>query len=225
MHVEELRPELWRWTAPHPAWTEDQGGPAGWDREVSSYSIVPRDRSLPVVLIDPLVPAETTDRERFWRALDKDAAGRAVHVLVQNRFHSRSASKVAQRYGGATILHAPASARFDADLPALQRFGDGSELPGGIVAHEVGGLHPGEFALHHAGHGALFFADAVLGAPGGGVRLPPASWSPDPKAHARLLSPRVRELAGLGADILALTHGEPVRAGGVAALRALAETS
>ena len=32
--MQQLRPGLWTWTAPHPAWTEDEGGPDGWNRVV-----------------------------------------------------------------------------------------------------------------------------------------------------------------------------------------------
>ena len=67
MNVTELAPGLWRWTATHPEWTEEEGGQEGWEPEVSSYALVEEDA---LVLIDPLVPAD--DEERFWRALDDD---------------------------------------------------------------------------------------------------------------------------------------------------------
>ena len=65
MEIEQLRPRLWRWTATHPDWSPEEGGPDGWQPEVSSHALVEEDA---LVLIDPLVPAD--DEERFWHALD-----------------------------------------------------------------------------------------------------------------------------------------------------------
>ena len=93
MAVTELRPGLWRWTAPHPAWIEG----ADWPREVGCvYYEAPGA----VVLIDPLVPPE---REGFFRALDRDLerADRPLAILLTVPWHERSAEEVAERYGTA----------------------------------------------------------------------------------------------------------------------------
>ena len=79
MRVREVATGLWWWTALHPAWTPADGGPDGWEQEVGCvYYEAPGA----VVLIDPLVPME--DRDRFYRALDRDVerAGLPVRVLV-----------------------------------------------------------------------------------------------------------------------------------------------
>ena len=34
MEIEEIRPRLWRWTATHPDWSPEEGGPEGWEPEV-----------------------------------------------------------------------------------------------------------------------------------------------------------------------------------------------
>jgi len=57
MDVLEIAPGLWRWTGYHEEWRQ----------EVGSVHCETEDG---VVLIDPLVPPE--DTERFWRALDRD---------------------------------------------------------------------------------------------------------------------------------------------------------
>ena len=89
MKVEPVAPGLWRWTSPHPEWTEDKGGPGGWEAEVASIYLEGDDG---VVLVDPLVPSVPGDRERFWRALDRDLtrlAGRPLVVLVSCAWHRR----------------------------------------------------------------------------------------------------------------------------------------
>ena len=50
--MRELRPGVWHWKSPHPAWDEEEG----WPELVSSYGIELDDD---VVLFDPLsVPDE-----------------------------------------------------------------------------------------------------------------------------------------------------------------------
>jgi hypothetical protein len=50
-----LHPGLSRWTARHPDWTPEEGGPEGWDPEVTSYMYEAPDALL---LFDPLAPEE-----------------------------------------------------------------------------------------------------------------------------------------------------------------------
>jgi hypothetical protein len=91
VNVLEVASGLRRWTALHPDWTSEEGGPEGWEREVGSISYDTGDE---LVLIDPLVPAE--DEERFWTSLDRDVerAGGAVHVLLTLFWHARSANRM-----------------------------------------------------------------------------------------------------------------------------------
>ena len=74
MNVAELAPGLWRWTAPHPDWTEADD----WAQEVGCvyYEAPGRDRPL----IDPLVPR--ADRDRFFEALDRDVERRGLPVAI-----------------------------------------------------------------------------------------------------------------------------------------------
>ena len=97
MRVREVATGLWWWTALHPAWTPADGGPDGWEQEVGCvYYEAPGA----VVLIDPLVPME--DRDRFYRALDRDVerAGLPVRVLVTVDDHRALAGELASATAG-----------------------------------------------------------------------------------------------------------------------------
>jgi hypothetical protein len=69
--VEELRPGLWTWTAPHSDWHDQP--------VVRSYAVT-RDEAL--VLIDPMAPPEAL------------LAGREVQVALTCPWHSRSSSEL-----------------------------------------------------------------------------------------------------------------------------------
>jgi hypothetical protein len=68
MEVHELKPGLWRWTAPHPEWG---------DTVVSSAYVEAPDA---VVLVDPLVPRDAEDG--FFAALDRDVERRGLPVAI-----------------------------------------------------------------------------------------------------------------------------------------------
>jgi hypothetical protein len=142
MRVHEIATGLWRWTALHPAWTPADGGPDGWEQEVSCVFYEAPDT---VVLVDPLVPME--DRDRFFVALDRDVERLTVpvRVLLTVDDHRRSSGELAERYAG-TI----------------------GEVPAGV---EVVLDHWGERAYWIPEHRALVFGDVVLGR-AGGLRLP-----------------------------------------------------
>jgi glyoxylase-like metal-dependent hydrolase (beta-lactamase superfamily II) len=91
MSVIQVAPGLWRWTAPHPEWSEG----ADWPRDVGCVYYEAPDA---IVLIDPLVPEE---RERFFEALDADVArlGLPVAIVLTVSWHDRSATELAERYG------------------------------------------------------------------------------------------------------------------------------
>ena len=83
MDVLEVAPGPWRWTGYHEEWKEDVGS-------------VLYATSDGVVLVDPIVPPEDTDR--FWRALDRDVerSGGEVHVLV-TIWNARSHPEIVSR--------------------------------------------------------------------------------------------------------------------------------
>src|SRR5687767_4389920 len=95
MKPAEIRPGLYRWTAPHPDYepNPEPDSPADWPEQVGSVAYVGPDA---VVLIDPLVP------DALWPHLDALAKGRTVSVLTTIGFHRRSRDVVAERYGATT---------------------------------------------------------------------------------------------------------------------------
>jgi hypothetical protein len=97
MEVTELRPGLYRWTAPHPDYEPDPepDSPADWPEQVGCVTYQAPEA---LVLIDPLVP------EELWPALDRLAEGRPVVVLTTIAFHSRSGDAVVKRYDASARL-------------------------------------------------------------------------------------------------------------------------
>ena len=105
MHVDEIAPRLWRWTAPHPEWKpSDAEGGEGWEREVGCVYLEAADA---VVLIDPLIPTAPDERERFLTHLDADVerAGTPVAILLTVAAHERSAPELAERFGAEVWAH------------------------------------------------------------------------------------------------------------------------
>ena len=97
MELSELRPGLYRWTAPHPDYEPDPepDSPADWPEQVGSVAYQAPEA---FVLIDPLVP------EVLWPALDRLAEGRPVVVLTTIAFHGRSGDAVVKRYDASVRL-------------------------------------------------------------------------------------------------------------------------
>jgi hypothetical protein len=193
--VTEIAAGLWRWTAPHPEWREG----AGWPRDVGCvYYEAPAG----VVLIDPLVPADERERDRFFTALDRDVgrAGAPVHVLRTLEFHERSIPELVERYGAST------------------------ELPGGVEAVPVDGIEVPEareqvFWLPE--HAAIVPGDTLLGADGGGVGVCPPDWIVrDGDVYPAEFLASLRRLLDLPIERILISHGDPVLANGRAALDA-----
>jgi hypothetical protein len=135
-----------------------------------------------------------------WAWLDETVAGaERVLALTTIGFHRRSRDELVSRYGASTSR---ARAR----------------LPAGVVAHPLRGA--GEVVYWLVGQRALVPGDRILGAPGGGLRLCPPSWLRyldtgfDHADLRRLLRP----LLELPIERVLVSHGEPVKSGGRAAL-------
>jgi hypothetical protein len=195
--IAELRPRLYRWTAPHPAWTPDAepGGPLDWPRLVGSVAVA-TDGGL--VLIDAQLPP---DPAAIWPELDRLVAahGPAVTVLTTMRFHRRSWQELVERYGA---RHRKAR---DADIPGVEPF----------VVPDAD-----EAMLWLPGPRALVPGDRLIGDGAGGVRACPASWLGYLPAGLDVdgLKERLRPLLELPVELVLVTHGEPVLEDGHAAL-------
>jgi hypothetical protein len=200
--VDELAPGLWHWTAPHEL----------IHSEVSSYYL--QDER---VIIDPMLPEEGF----AWFERHTTPA----HVLLTNRHHDRHAWRLREAYG--CEVHC-----VDVGVYALEgrgpvtAFAFGDELPGGVVAHEVGALCPDETALHIPRHRALACADGVVrGFSGEELGFVPDSLMDQPVLTKQGLRDAYRGLLALDFDLLLLAHGRPVAPGGRDALRAFVESA
>ena len=189
--MQELRPGLWTWTAPHPDWTPAEAGPEGWNEDVRSCAVVTDDE---LVAIDPMgLPEE----------LARLADGRTVSVVLTCAWHRRSAGDYVERLGA--TVHSPEPGIERLELPA-QPYVVGDELPGGVRA--AGGYYPDEIVLWLPEQRALFAGDAFTAPP---LRFQ-RSWLPAGIALEQALE-RVRLLADLPAEVFVVGHGEPATDG------------
>lgn len=210
MEVAELRPGLWRWTAPHPDWTPEQGGADGWERDVACLYLEAPDA---IVLVDPLVPADEAERARFLRHLDADVerVGLPLAIVLTVSWHERSAPELRERYGG--TIWAPQDSPGKLTVEVDHPFREGEPLPAGIDAYRT--FRGDEVALWLPAQRALVFADAILGAGGGELRVCPDSWLTLDRDEFRA---QLRRLLELPAELVLPAHGEPVLAAGRDAL-------
>jgi hypothetical protein len=199
--LKELRPRLWRWTAPHPDWRPSPPGSSGdWDRDVGC---VLYETDGAAVFFDPLLPPAPA---RFWRELDRRVRGKErVAVLTTIGWHRRSRDTIVERYG-ATTSRAKAS------------------LPAGVESVPIRGA--GETMFWLPEHRALIPGDRILGGERGGLRLCPDSWLEylpsgiKPAQLAELLRP----LLDLPIELVLVSHGKPILRRGRASLeRALCQ--
>jgi hypothetical protein len=189
----ELRPGLWRWTAPHPAWrpgaARDSAG--DWEQDVGCVAYAAPDA---LVLVDPLVPDDG------WPALDALVRdhGQRVHVLTTLQWHRRSRAAVVERYGAMT-------SRAQAALPTGV---ETVRLPRAL-----------ETMVWLPGPRALVPGDRLI-AGRGGLRVCPRSWLPSMRTAE--LRARLAPLLELPAEMVLVSHGRPVlRRGRAAIARAL----
>jgi hypothetical protein len=194
--MNEIAPGLWHWTVRH----EHIGA------EVSSYYLADER-----VLIDPMTPPAGAD----WF----EAHGVPEHVLLTCRHHDRDAWRLREQFG--CTVHCIRNGVYELEgRGPVEAFDFGSELPGGVVAHEVDSISPDETALHLVRQRALACADGVT-RPGGNGELAfvPDSLMDEPEETKRGLCDAYRKLLELDFDLLLLAHGNPVTQDGKAALR------
>ena len=124
MRVVQLREGLWRW-----ACVDEPSAGAVW----STYAEVPDA----TVVIDPQVPAEGDDRDRFWRALDRDVERRSLPVVIlrTDGEPSADADEILGRYRGRIVD--PALARADGTLTDHIRAVPSLDWSGSSVAYVI----------------------------------------------------------------------------------------
>ncbi len=195
MNLTELRPGLWRWTAPHPAWRPgaERDSAGDWDQEVGCVAYAAQGALL---LVDPLVPDDG------WPALDALVRehGPRVHVVTTLQWHRRSRPEIVERYGAQTSRAA-------------------SRLPEGVEPIRLTGTL--ETMVWLPGPRALVPGDRLIGGRRGGLRICPRSWIPE--LTPAQLRARLAPLRDLPVELVLVSHGRPVlRRGRAAIARALA---
>jgi len=196
--VHEIAPGLWHWTARNEHIQKD----------VSSYYLLGER-----VLIDPMIPA--AGLEWFQQH------GVPEHILLTNRHHDRDSWRLRKELG--CTVHCVQSGLQELEgRGPVAAFDFGDELPGGVIAHEVGAICPDETALHIPAHRALACADGVVRWSGhqGELAFVPDFLMDDPERTKAGLRGAYRRLLELDFDLLLLAHGDPVVGGANDALRA-----
>ena len=200
--MQELAPGLWHWRARR----ESIG------MLVSSYYLEGER-----VAIDALIPDEGLD----WF----ERHGPPEHVLLSNRHHDRHAWRLHEAFG-ATVHCVRSGLHELAGRGPVEGFEPGEELPGGIVAYEVGALCPDETALHIPAHRALACADGVVRwEPEDPLGFVPDWLMDDPAATKAGLLAAYERLLELDFDTLLLAHGDPIAGGGKDALRSFVQSA
>jgi hypothetical protein len=173
------------------------------------------------ILIDPLVPADAGLQWFEHRSSPPSA------ILLSNRHHYRDSAHFQDVFGCPVYCNRAGLHEFTHHEP-VTAFDPGDTLPGGVTAHEVGGLCPDETALYLPARRALVFADSVVRvAPQG--QTGPLGFVPDtlmddpPGTRRHLLDAFARLLGELDFEHLLLAHGGPVIGDGRAQLQELVD--
>jgi hypothetical protein len=126
--MNQLRPGLWHWTAPHPEWNTQQR----WPRDVSSYAI---DDGQQLLLFDPnAVPDEVL------RSVD----GRELVVVLTAPWHERDAQRLVTDHGARVYTPPPDTAQdlMDKFDVTAEQAGNGSDDLRWLVAGGSAGWQP-----------------------------------------------------------------------------------
>jgi hypothetical protein len=159
------------------------------------------------VAIDPMLPPERPD----WF--------RPEHAILTTRHHDREAWQL-----GCTVWVVEQGAYELEGRGEFRTYAWGDELPGGLVAHEVGSLSPDETALHSASRRALAVGDGVVRREANGpLSFVSDRLMDDPERDKAGLRAAYRQLLELDFDLLLLAHGDPVVGDAKEQLRAFVE--
>jgi hypothetical protein len=211
--MKQILPGIWHWSRIHEK------------IRIPVHSYYVQDAR---VLIDPMLPEEGLEWLRRH--------GPPTDVLLTNRHHFRHSAKLQQTFGLTVRCHRAGLHEFSA-RQKVAPFDFGDELPGGILALEVGVLCPEETALliprgkreGRTGAGAardgdaLALGDAVIRNEHGALDFVPDQYmGDDPASVKRGLKAAFRRLVEEPFKHLLLAHGEPVVGDGRSALKRFA---
>jgi hypothetical protein len=191
--MEEIAPGIHHWTAQHP----DIG------MEVSCHYIEPAG-----IVLDPLEPE---DGWGFFDALDT----KPQQIVLTSCLHWRHSDRFRDRYGATIRAPAPGLQRWEGSDREAEPYDAGDELAPGVVAVEIGGIAPDDFALHvQHGNGAIALADAVVSPPDGAVMYMPDFLWDDPRTEQDMVRQSLRGVLGRDFETLLFAHGYPTGSGG-----------
>lgn len=194
--MQRILPGVLHWTSLHPR----------HGIEISSY-LLEAER----VLIDPMVPAEGLE----WFA----EHGEPVAILLTNRHHYRQSGLFAERFGTPVMVNRLGAQEFTRGEP-VTFFAAGDELPGDVVALEVGGICADETALFSRAHHAIAVADGLVRIPSDApLGFVPEVLMHDPQRTRARLTEAYRGMLDLDFDHLLPAHGHPIAGGAREALR------
>jgi hypothetical protein len=213
--MDEIAPDIWRWTARHPEWRTR----VEWGHEVASFALVGDG----LTLVDPLLPAPGTPaRAKVDDALERLARDASrLDIMITIPYHARSAEELAARYRDALPTavwgHRAVARRFTDPATRLHEIEPGRPVADVALALPIGKPRRFETPLYFADHRALAFGDVVIGFEGT-LRV----WqqaSTDPHWHDHVFLPTMRPLLDLDVERVLVTHGPAVLHDGRAALR------
>jgi len=216
--MEQIAPEIYRWTAPHPEWRSSV-------EEVVSYALVDGGA---LAFVDPLLPSEDDARRAPLLADIDEMIGKArrLELLVTIPYHTRSAETLYERYSRTvpTLIwgHAGVKKRLTrlAPLEVIPQSatGEAAEIAdGAVLAYTIGKPRRAEYPLYFPRLRAVAFGDAVVGAQGG-LRFWNQSSGTGAAWYRDVFAPTLRPLAERDIEYVLVTHGPAVLENGQRAL-------
>jgi hypothetical protein len=172
--VEEIAPNLHRWTTPHPLWREgDDKESGGWPRDVGSH-LYERDGT--AIVFDPQIGEDDAE---LWAFLDEHAGGaERVVVALTASWHLRNTLDVIGRYGGEIRLHRIAAGdTVMQGVANVHPFDADGEVAPGVEAFRVANHVNCEVVYWLPEHAALVAGEVFHGRPDG-LRIAPDPYLP-----------------------------------------------
>jgi len=216
--MEQIAPQIYRWTAPHPEWRSSV-------EEVVSYALVAGEA---LAFVDPLLPPEGDARRAPLLADIDEMIGEARRheLLVTIPYHTRSVETFYERYSRTvpTLIwgHAGVKKRLTRLAPfeviPQSAAGEAAEIAdGAALAYTIGKPRRSEYPLYFPGLRAVVFGDAVVGAQGG-LRFWNQGSSTGAEWYRDVFAATLRPLAAQDIEYALTTHGPAVLADGRRAL-------